>query len=649
VKPIFRVLTIFSVLVTATSGAQDPPSEFTAQAQNEFREFLPLDDQTDFENARRGFIATLDDGKILDDEGKLVYDLNAYDFLKEESPDSANPSLWRQGQLNSIHGLFKVVDGIYQVRGFDLANMTIVRGKTGWIVIDVLTSAETARAAMALVNKELGERPVSAVIITHSHGDHFGGVKGVVSQEDVASGKTMLIGPNTFFRASVDENILAGNLMIRRSGYMFGNLAPKAPRGTIGTGLGQTLSAGSVGLMEPTTTITEATETLTVDGVEIVFQDTPGAEAPAEFLIYFPKFKAFCQSEELNHVLHNLYTLRGAQVRSGLLWAKHIDKAIDLFGDDVEVSFGSHHWPTWGNAEIIDFMEKQRDLYRYIHDETLRLANHGYTMNEIADEIELPDSLAKTFANREYYGTISHNSKAQYQLYFGWFDGNPAHLNPLAEVDESVKYVEYMGGGEAILKRAASDFEKGDYRFVATVLNHLVFADPKNDAAKELLAKTYVQLGYQAESGPWRNFYLTGAHELRNGVTLPPRSAARNAEMLNAMSLETLYDYFGMLLNGPKAAGKKATFNLNYPDTGQKTVLYLGNGVLNAGFDKNEPDADTTVTIPRTIMNDALIGKADFPKLIQSGEIKLEGNAAAFIQFFGLLDRFDNAFNIVTP
>jgi len=640
---------IFTITSGALAAAQEPASEFTARSQQAVRDFLPFDDETDFDNARRGFIATLEDKQIVGDAGNIVYDLDAFDFLEGDAPDSANPSLWRQGQLNSIHGLFEVVDGIYQVRGFDLSNMTIIRGEEGWIIIDVLTSVETARAAISLVNRELGERPVTAVIFTHSHADHFAGAKGVVSQEDVDSGKTMLIGPNGFFREAVDENILAGNHMVRRASYMFGNLVPKGAEGTIGSGLGQTTPTGTLSLMEPTKTITETGQTLTVDGVEIVFQDTPGAEAPAEFLMYFPQFKAFCQSEEINHVLHNLYTPRGAKVRSGLLWAKHIDKAIDLFGDDLEVSFGSHHWPTWGNANVIDFMEKQRDLYRYIHDETLRLANHGYTMDEIAETIELPESLTKTFANRDYYGTISHNSKAQYQLYFGWFDGNPANLNPLPPVDAGTKYVEYMGGADAIITRAQTDFDKGEYRFVSTVLNHLVFADPENEDAKELLAKAYVQLGYQAESGPWRNFYLSGAKELRDGVSEVEAPNTRTAEMLAAMSLDTLYDYFGVLLNGPKAAGKEFTFNLNYPDTDEKTVLYISNGVLNAAFNKNEPEADATLTLNRTVLNQVLLDQAKFPQFIQSGEIKIEGVLPAFAQFFALMDRFEFWFNIVTP
>ena len=632
-----------AAMLWGAAWAQQVASEATIAANQAVRDFLPFDDTTDFENARRGFIATLDEPVIRNAAGEPVYSMSDFAFLNGEAPETVNPSLWRQSQLNSIHGLFEVVDGIYQVRGFDLSNMSIIRGDSGWIVVDPLTSVETAQAAIGLVNRELGERPVSAVIITHSHADHFAGVRAVATEN------TPIIAPDGFYEASIDENILAGNHMGRRATYMFGNLLSKDPGGAVGAGLGQTTPAGTVSLMKPTETIYETGTEKTIDGVRFVFQNTPGAEAPAEFMFYLPDFKALCQAEEINHTLHNLYTPRGAKVRSGLLWSKYVNEAIEMWGADVEVSFGSHHWPTWGNDAIVDFMKKQRDLYKYIHDETLRLANSGATMVEAAEQIQLPDELAKTFANRDYYGTVNHNSKAQYQLYFGWFDGNPANLHPLPPVEQSIKYVEYMGGAEAVVERARRDFEAGEYRFTATALNHVVFADPANEDARKLLAEVYTQLGYQAESGPWRNFYLTGARELVHGVPNVDAPNLLSPDFLAGMSIETLYDFLGVLLNGPKAAGKKMTFNLNFSDLDLKTALYVENGVLNTALGRNEPAADATVTIPRETLNAVLLGQAALPELMASGTVTIEGAPPQFFAFLGMLDRPDRWFNIVTP
>lgn len=610
---------------------------------------LPFDDRTDFEDARRGFIATLEDPVIRAEDGHVVYDMSKYDFIDADAPASANPSLWRQGQLNQIHGLFEVVDGIYQIRGFDLSNMSLIRGETGWIVIDPLISAESARAALALANKHLGKRPVVAVIYSHSHADHFGGVRGVIDERDVKAGKVRIIAPEDFTDHAVRENVIAGNAMGRRASYMFGNLLPKNAAGNVGSGLGQTTSSGALGLLRPTDTISATGQTITIDGIEIVFQLTPGAEAPAEIMFYFPQFKAFCQAEEINHTLHNLYTLRGAQVRNGLLWSKHIHDAIRLFGADAEVSFGSHHWPTWGNGAIVDFMKKQRDLYRYIHDQTLRLANHGYTMDEIAEMIELPAPLAQTFANRGYYGTLSHNAKAQYQLYFGWFDGNPANLNPLPPAEEGAKYVAYMGGADAVLAKARADYERGEYRWVATALNHLVFAEPGNQGARALLAVTYEQLGFQAESGPWRNFYLTGAQELRRGVAELPSPRTANRDIISALPIELLFDYLAVRLNGPEAAGKSYIFNIDLTDTGETAALYLENGVLNYTLGVQEADANTTLHITRTALDEINMGQATFLEKAAAGEASIEGNPLAWVDFMTLLDDFEFWFNIVTP
>ncbi|HHI88852.1 MAG TPA: MBL fold metallo-hydrolase, partial [Hellea balneolensis] len=522
---------------------------------------LDFSDRRDFALARKGFLGTLDSGEIRDADGNLVYSMKAYDFLKGNAPASVNKSLWRQSRLTAMNGLFEVVDGIYQVRGFDLSNMTLIRGKTGWIIIDPLISKETAAAALKLANDILGARPVKAVIFTHSHIDHYGGVRGVVDIKDVESGQVQIIAPEGFTRETVSENILAGNAMARRAGYMFGGFLPKSPKGHVGSGLGPGISLGRSGLIPPTRTITKTGERLTLDGIAFEFQMAPGAEAPQEFMFYLPQFKAFCQAEEMSHTLHNLLTPRGAQVRNGLVWAKHIDTAIARYGDKIDVSFGSHHWPIWGHDAIIEFFEKQRDTYRYIHDQTLRLANQGLTMIEIAEQIKLPPSLAKEFYDRGYYGTVNFNSKAQYQYYFGWFDGNPAHLNPLPPVENARQTVRYMGGAAAILEKAQQDYDQGHYRYAATVLNTLVFAEPDNSEASALLAQTYRRLAAQAESGPWRDFYLTGAQELTHTLNKRRDINTANPDMIANLPLDLFFDYMAVRINGPKAQGLDIKIN----------------------------------------------------------------------------------------
>nr|XP_061806007.1 LOW QUALITY PROTEIN: linear primary-alkylsulfatase-like [Nerophis lumbriciformis] len=455
---------------------------------------LDLADQRDFENSRKGFIATLEQSKILRSNGQSAFDLGAYEFVQGDAPATVNPSLWRQSKLLAKHGLFEVTSGIYQVRGFDLSNITFIRGDTGWIVVDPLVSAETAMAAKTLVDQELGKWPVSALIITHSHADHFGGIRGIVSETQVANGLD-IIAPAGFLYESINENILAGNAMSRRVSYMFGGLLPKDAKHQVGVGLGQGVSSGSLGLIAPTVEIKNG-ERRIVDGVEIEFILALESEATSEFMFYLPKFKAFCQAEVINHTFHNMYTPRGAKVRDGRLWSSYIDEAIYTYGDKTEVSFGSHHWPVWGRRDVLDLWTGQRDLYRYVHDQTLRLANQGHTLHEIPDLIKLPDGIANNFANRSYYGTVSHNAKSQYQLYFGYFDGNPANLDPLPPIEHAAKFVEYAGGPVALQQKAQADFDAGEFRFAATALNHLVFAQPENRDARELLAQTYTQLAY---------------------------------------------------------------------------------------------------------------------------------------------------------
>jgi alkyl sulfatase BDS1-like metallo-beta-lactamase superfamily hydrolase len=638
---------------TAPGGdLQEAPSRFTKEANDALLSYLPFSDSTDFQNAMKGFIATIPEGVIKDEKGNVIYSMNDFDFLKEQTPNTANPSLWRQSRLNAINGLFKVSENIYQIRGFDLANMTLIKGNTGWIVIDPLTTKETVVASMDLVKEHLGDFPVRAVLLTHSHVDHFGGMRGLVSEADVKSGKVRVIAPEGFFEHSISENVMGGNTMSRRASYMYGNLLPKGKTGSLGSGLGTTTAKGNTGILEPNDYITkEGGETRVIDGVTIDFMYTPESEAPAEMMFYFPQFKAFCQAENISHTLHNLYTLRGAQVRNGQKWSIYIDRSLQRYGDEVEVSFGSHHWPTWGNSDIVKYWENQRDLYRFIHDQTLRLANEGYTSTEIAEMLKLPAALDKEFYNRGYYGSVSHDAKAQYQLYFGWFDGNPSNLNPLPPTEAGIKYVEYMGGADKVLSMARKSFDNGEYRWVAEVLKHVVFADPGNQAARNLLADAYQQLGYAAESGPWRNFYLSGAMELRSGKKVFPIGGTTSPDMINGMSSELFFNYIAMRYKGTEEHTHKYNFNFVLTDRNEEVGLVVSNGVVNPRVG-NPLTKDVTATITMSRMDLAILTSskdARVDDLVQEGRIKIEGDAAAFRDFLGNLDYFDFWFNLIEP
>ncbi len=625
-------------------------TETTASLNTAVLNDLPFEDRSMFENARRGFIATLYPLTITrQSDGKASYDLSDMSFEEDEAPATVNPSLWRQAQLNALnHGLYEVVDGIYQVRGFDLGHMTIIRGETGWILIDPLTSAESSKAALELADKHLGQRPVKAVIFTHSHADHFAGVLGVIDRDEVISGAVRVVAPDRFVEAALSENVLAGNVMRRRATYMYGNLLPHSPQGFVTNGLGPLLSMGTTGFIVPTDIITKTGESLILDGVEIIFQMTPETEAVSEFVFYFPQFKALCMSEITSHHLHNVYTPRGAQIRDALAWAEQINEAIDLFGDKLEVQFASHHWPIWGRAEVIAYLEKQRDLYKYIHDQTLRLANHGYTMEEIAEKIELPESLSNDFSCRDYYGTVRHNAKAVYVKYLGYFDGNPATLNALPSAQAALRYVEYMGGAEAVINRAREDLDRGQYRWVAEVMNHVVMAEPENIEARVLLADTYEQLGYQAESGPWRNFYLSGAYELRHGV--PESSPARmNENMVRAMPLENLFQALAVRLNGPKAEGKKFAFNLFFTDIEKSYLMSVENAVLNFFQGRQSPNPTAEMRLSSLNFKRMMTGLDNPANLIAGGSLELKGDITALAEFAGLLDQFNQRFPIVTP
>ena len=612
--------------------------------------YLDFSDRGDFEAAERGFIASFPEGTIPGLTDLPAYDYGAFEFLEGAAPDTVNPSLWRQGQLNAKHGLFEVVPGIYQVRGYDLSNVTFIQGDTGWIVVDPLITKQTAEFAMKLVNQELGERPISAVIYTHSHIDHYGGVRGIISEADVAAG-TQIIAPIGFTRETVSENILAGNAMSRRASYMFGSLLPKNPEGQVGVGLGQGISSGMPGMIAPTVIVDRTGQTETIDGVEMEFILTLGAEAPAEFMFYLPKWKAFCQAEIINRTLHNMYTPRGAKVRDGRLWSQYIDEAIYMYADKSDVSFGSHHWPTWGSKDITEFWEGQRDLYRYIHDRTLYLANQGYTMHEIPELMDLPDGIGQSFYNRNYYGTVSHNSKAQYQLYFGYFDGNPANLDPLGPVEEGRKFVDYMGGASNVIDKARADFDKGEYRFAATALNHVVFAQPDNQEAADLLADAYTQLGYMAESGSWRNFYLTGAQELRGGIAKMPTPQTGSPDMVKSLPLDLFFDLMAVRLNGPKAIGEDMHLNFEISDKDEKALLILSNGTLHHRMGQVDEDAPTfSITSAGLVMLNTK--QKTSQALMSDGEIEVTGSLAQKVSvknFFDLIEEPGFWFEIVRP
>lgn len=627
-----------------------PATRHTQAANAAVLAALCFEDRRDFENASRGFIASLDPLTIKRlRDGKTIYDLSDMSFLSDDAPPSANPSLWRQAQLLTRYcGLFEIIEGIYQIRSFDLANMTLIRGKSGWIVIDPLTSAESSKAALDLANEHLGQRPVTAVIYTHSHIDHFGGVMGVIDPDDVASGRVAVIAPEHFVKESLSENILAGNVMQRRATYMYGNLLPHSPKDFITDGLGPDLSMGSVGFVAPTDIIKKTGETRVVDGVEVEFQMTPGSEAVSEFVFCFPQFGALCMSEITSRHLHNVYTPRGAQVRDALAWAYQINESIDRFGSRLEVLFASHHWPIWGREEAVNYLNKQRDLYKYIHDQTLRLANHGYTKEEIAEQLELPDSLAKEFYNRGYYGTVSHNAKAVYVKYLGYFDGNPANLNPLPPSESAKSYVNYMGGAEAVLAKARESFKNGEYRWVAEVMNHVVMADPEHIHARGLLADTYEQLGYQAESGPWRNFYLCGALELRRGV--PRGSAPRMSEAVaRGIPIENMFQAMAVRLNGPKAADKHFAFNIDFTDLDETYLMTLENAVLNAFPGRRDKEPSASLRLTSLNFKRLMIGAASASDMITDGILVLEGDPVLFDEFISLFDQFIRRFPIVTP
>jgi len=616
-------------------------SEATKALHEQVLKTLPFRDTQDFDDAERGFIATISPGVITDADGRTVWDLDSYTFAgAEAAPETVNPSLWRQFRLLMRHGLYEVVPGIYQVRNFDLSNVTFVEGDEGVIVIDPLISAETAAAALALYREHRGNRPVTAVIYTHSHGDHFGGVKGVVDEGDVVAGRVPIVAPEGFMEHAVAENVFAGTAMSRRGAYMYGALLPRSPEGQVSSGLGLTTSTGTVTLIPPTREIRETGHVEILDGVPVEFQITPGTEAPAEMNFLFPTFGALCGAENVSHNLHNVMTLRGALVRDARMWSHYLNEAITLFGDRTDVLFASHHWPRWGRERAIELLEKQRDLYGYLHDQTLRLLNKGYVGAEIAEMLELPPALAHEWANRGYYGSVSHNVKAIYQRYVGWFDGNPAHLWQHPPEAAASRYVGFMGGADAVLERARRSFEEGDYRWVAEVVSHVVFSDPSNVEARELEARAFEQLGYQAENGPWRNFFLMGALELREGGKGTPVSAA-SPDVVGALSLEQLLAGIGIRVDGSRAADA-GRIVLNWVVDDERAVTTLNDGYLSVVLDRTDETAAATLTASRSGLIAALLNG-------DPSGIATDGDASAPARLLALLDDPDPDFEIVLP
>lgn len=639
-----------------------PATDFTAKANAAIYDELDFDDKQEYEFATRGLIDAPETLELKDEDGKILWSQEAYAFMDdyEKAPDSVNPSLWENTKNNHAYGLFEVTDGIYQVRGYDMANLTVVKGDTGWIVFDTLMSVECSQAAMQLIEKNLGKFPVKAVIISHSHVDHFGGIAGVMAKEDkadetlsiedqLASGKIPVITPVGFTEHSVKENVYAGKGMGRRSNYQYGILLTPGVTGKLAQGIGMGQSTGTVSFMTPSYEITQSGEKLTIDGVELEFQLTPGTEAPAEMNTWLPQYKALWMAENCTGTLHNLYTLRGAEVRDGAAWASYITEAISLYGKDAEVTFQSHNWPHWGNNVVNDYMVNTAAVYKFINDQTLTYINQGYTSDEISNMIELPEALNKIWYTRQYYGTVAHNAKAVYQKFMGWYDSNPVNLNPLMPSDSAKKWVEYLGDVDNALQMAKADFDKGEYQWVAEVTNTIVFADPTNTDARLLCADALEQLGYQAESGPWRNEYLTAAQELRHGNANFTASTKSTGDMVKVLSAPMLFDYMAIVMDKQALADRDFTMNVILPDVGEQHMLRVKNGVLLVYADTLSDDADVSITCPKNALFAILTNNQE----TVTQAVKVEGSAELLTLMMENMNQFPiteaNPFNIIEP
>jgi len=640
----FAAMLALGLMLTGAAEAQVTDQTRAANAQ--MSQGLPWADREDEDFASRGFIAQWDQPQIRAADGHVVWDFTAYNFLTPDVPETVNPSLWRQARLLARAGLFQVSDRVYQVRGFDVSNMTIVVGDTGLIIIDPLTSTEVASAALALARRTIGDRPVRAVIYTHSHVDHFGGVRGVVDAADVTAGNVQIIAPEGFMEHAVTENVIAGNAMGRRATYQFGaGLAP-GPEGQMSSGIGLAISAGTFTLIPPTRTISHTGETLTVDGVRIEFQVTPETEAPSEMNFFFPDLGVLCLSENTNASMHNILTPRGALVRDAKAWADYLTESLRLYGDRTQVMITSHAWPRFGNDRVRDFIAAHRDAYKYLHDQTVRLMNAGYTDREIAEQVRLPEPLASRWFNRGYYGTMMHNSRAVYQRYMGWYDGNPANLNPLAPAEEGVRFVRAMGGEDRVLAEGQRAFDEGDYRWAARVLNNLVFANPQNTAARQLLARTHRQMAYQAESAIWRNMYLVAARELEQG---PPQRAAgvQSADLVAATPTSYILDLLAVRLNPERLGARHYAFNLVFPERNERFAVTIANGVLVHERDVTLADAPTITSARATFLQ--AMATSSMARAVLSGQVRIAGNRRSLEGLGEVFDNPDPNFPIVTP
>jgi len=626
-----------------------PPSGYTVAAQKQQRAMLPFEDKRDFEEAKRGFIAAPDYKQIMAEAGHVAWDMGSYEWLLQGKDfDSIHPSLQRQAILNMEYGLYEVLsEKIYQVRGYDLANITFIKGETGWIIFDPLTAKETAAAALGFVNEQLGERPVVAVVYSHSHADHFGGVRGVVDEADVRSGKVKVIAPVGFMDHAVAENVYAGNAMSRRLFFQYGVLLPRSPFGHVDQSIGKNTAAGNLGLIPPNVIIRDDIEEMTVDGVKMVFQNTPGTEAPAEMNTWFPDLKAFWAAENITGTIHNIYTLRGALVRDALEWSKQINQALYLFGQDAEVMFASHSWPRWGNERIQEVMRAQRDTYANLNNGVLHLANQGVTINQIHNVYRVPESLQQQWPARSYHGSVEHNSRAVVNRYLGYWDGNPTTLIPLSPEDSAPLYVEMMGGAKPIMVKAAKLYEQGSYRHAQEILNKLVYAEPQNQAAKDLLADVFEQIGYQQESPSVRNSFLAAAYELRNGIPGGASPKTSGPDMIRAMTTELWLDFLGIRLDSRKAEGHAFKINLVTPDNDEQFVVELSNGTLTNIFGFQADDADLTITINRSDLEQTMMGAMTFDEQISSGKARLEGSREPYEQLKAMLVHFDLGFEMM--
>ncbi len=631
----------------ASSGASGAASTATVAANEKMAASLPLADSLDLADARRGFVAR-PTGKILGAGGAVLIDFDAFKFVDGAVPPTVNPSLWRHATLNAQVGLFKVTDGIWQLRGFDIANMTLIQGKSGWIVVDPLTSRESAAAALAFARAQLGDHPVSAMIFTHSHVDHFGGALGVVSAREAAERKLPIVAPQGFVEEATSENIMVGTAMARRSAYQFGKDLDRSPTGLLDTGLGKNVAYGTIGILTPTQFITEPTQEMTLDGARFVFHNVPGAEAPAELTFSLPEMKAYCGAENVVQTMHNLLPIRGAKVRDALRWSRYLDEAL-VQAADADVLFAQHNWPVWGRERISAQLTQQRDTYKYTHDQTVRLINAGYTPREIADKVQLPKSLQGAFGSRGYYGDLRHNVKAVYQFYIGAYDGNPAALNPLPPEESAKRYVELAGGAAKAIAAAQKAFDAGDYRWAAELLDHVVFAEHDNTAAKELLARTYEQMGYQAESATWRNAYLTGAAELRHGP--PAKGVDRSAmiDLLEQTPVERFLDAMAAGLDGAAADGRHDTINLVLRDTKESFVLWIENAVLHWRKSAPTAGANATLTLTKPMFIKMMAGTASAKDMLMGSDVAVTGSTIDLVRFFLLIDKATGTFAIVTP